>query len=398
MVPVSRAVWTLSSVLCFRKKNHLTGCATLPHCCIYAAGDGLWRRNCATGINRLLQISPIIVTKRVQAFSGEMNLEMEFETNLSFTFPIEKTRLVGGRWKLSKKLGEGSYGKVYKATDDSGKKVAVKMESIYFPGLSLLYEQRVYSVLFDGRTSAVNIPHIHFFGSYMSNNVLVMDYLGPSLEDTMMKSRRPFKMSFVARAACQLLLALEFIHDKGILHCDLKPSNIVHDLNDPNVVYIIDFGLARQFENASSVRLLHVDNGEGYLGSHDFSPLAAHLLKTPSQRDDLESLGYVLVYIFKGILPWCLTTIENSHTRNTLVKRKKGTTSPLQLCEGLPGEFVLYFQYVRQLQLGEKPDYLFLRSLFETVLWEADMCETTPWYKAESFFNFSEALGTHSTK
>lgn len=302
---------------------------------------------------------------------------MELSTRMRFPFPSHTNTLVGGRWELGRKLGEGSYGKVYKATDSDGRKVAVKMESVYSPALSLRYEQQVYSVLSDGCTPVVGIPHVHFFGRYMSANVLVMDYLGPSLEDTMVKTRKAFKMSFVAQAACQLLTALEFIHDRGILHCDLKPSNIVRDINDLNVVYIIDFGLARQHQNAPSIRLRHVDEGEGYLGAHDFSPLSAHLFRAPAPRDDLESLGYILLHMYKGILPWCFPTIQDDRVRSMLVKREKSTLSPVQLCEGMPGEFLLYFQYIRQLQVRQRPDYQFLRSLFETVLWEAEIRETT---------------------
>lgn len=295
-------------------------------------------------------------------------LEMSSTLDELYSILPQEALLVASRWKVGKKLGEGTYGEVYKASDIySTKQVAIKLEEIFSNYSSLKYEYEVYCVL-NRNHHKVNIPKIHFFGQYEDSQAMVMDCLGPSLESTMTKSEMPFKLSFVANAACQLLSILEFIHDQGVLHCDLKPSNIVHDLRDPNIVHIIDFGLARQFKCKSTVRLRHVDDGHGYLGCHDFSPLAAHFLKTPGRRDDLESLGYMLLYMFNGSLPWFFLTFQNLEVRNVLVKREKSTLSPTQLCEGVPGEFVLYFQYVQTLQLNERPRYEFLRSLFKKLV------------------------------
>lgn len=80
--------------------------------------------------------------------------------------------------------------------------------------------------------------------------------------------------------------------------------------------------------------------------------------------DDLESLGYMLIYFFSGSLPWSGLKIASEEEKSEVILQKKKTISTQDLCEGLPGEFVAYFDYIRSLPFNDKPDYSFLRKSF----------------------------------
>ncbi len=83
-----------------------------------------------------------------------------------------------------------------------------------------------------------------------------------------------------------------------------------------------------------------------------------------SWADDLESLGYVLLYCARGSLPWQGFQADNETQKNEMIRQKKISLSAAELCEGLPSEFVQYIDYVRSLKYEEKPDYAYLRRLF----------------------------------
>jgi hypothetical protein len=83
-----------------------------------------------------------------------------------------------------------------------------------------------------------------------------------------------------------------------------------------------------------------------------------------SRRDDLESLGYMMIYFARGSLPWEGLKATRGRENNEHIKDKKINTSIEDLCDGLPEEFTAYFQYVRDLEFDEQPDYSYLRKLF----------------------------------
>lgn len=96
-----------------------------------------------------------------------------------------------------------------------------------------------------------------------------------------------------------------------------------------------------------------------------------------SRRDDLEAIGYILIYLLKGSLPWQGIELKPGETIERAIYRKKSETSVEELCLTLPKEFKTYLTYCRKLQFTEDPDYDYLIKLFEDLQLSAGYTSTT---------------------
>ncbi|KAG5377451.1 hypothetical protein IGI04_042047 [Brassica rapa subsp. trilocularis] len=158
--------------------------------------------------------------------------------------------------------------------------------------------------------------------------------------------------------ADQMINRLEFVHSKSYLHRDLKPGNFLMGLpRRADQVYIIDFGLAKKYRDGSNHRHIRYSENKSFIGTPSYVSVNTHLGIEQSRRDDMESLGYVLMYFLKGSLPW-----QGLKREKILVK--KGSTSVEELCRGYPTEFASYFRHCRSLRFDDKPDYAYLKRLF----------------------------------
>jgi len=161
---------------------------------------------------------------------------------------------------------------------------------------------------------------------------------------------------------------IEQFHLKNLLHRDIKPENFVIGVNEENgMIHLIDFGLARLYKNLQG---LHVAMREGYglIGTARYASINAHLGRELSRRDDLESIGYTLLYFLKGKLPWQDVKGSNRKAKYKKIKEMKLSLSVDKLCEGAPSCFSVYMNYVRNLNFAEAPSYKHLRKLFEDTL------------------------------
>ena len=279
--------------------------------------------------------------------------------------------LVGGKFRLIKKIGSGSFGDIWRGINVTTKKeVAIKLESTTTRISQLTEENRIYAVLQGGS----GVPRIHWFGTDLLGqndyNILVMDLLGPSLEDLFQFCSKRFTMKTVLMLADQMIQRIEFMHSKCFIHRDIKPDNILMGVDEQrNVSYLIDLGLAKKFkESESSSRSdQHIDYREGkpLIGTAKYASRNAHLGCEQSRRDDMASLGYLLVYFYRGSLPWQGVKAETKKQKHEKIKEKKMAISEKVLCKGLPVEFIIYLNYCRSLGFYERPDYEYLRQLFK---------------------------------
>jgi serine/threonine protein kinase len=162
------------------------------------------------------------------------------------------------------------------------------------------------------------------------------------------------------------LSILESLHDQHYIHLDIKPDNFMLGIGKlSNQVFLIDFGLARLFRNPTTRHHTAQINGSGVIGTICYSSINCHLGLTPSRRDDLESLAYVIVYLAKGSLPWQGIVVEPGQFHEDEVLRVKQATTVKALCAGLPGCFVEFVEHIRHLGFREKPDYTYLHSILE---------------------------------
>lgn len=281
---------------------------------------------------------------------------------------LDLENLVAGRWRLGAKLGAGAFGEVYMATDvETGEVVAVKMERVGNKHPQLLYENRVYKWL-NSATEVVGVPRPKYYGVLGSYNVLVMDCLGPSLEDRLNECRRRLSIKSVLMIGIQAMRRIEFVHSKSFLHRDIKPDNMLMGSHDTSTVYLVDFGLAKRFRDHGTKQHLPYREGKHLTGTARYASINTHLGIEQSRRDDLESLGYVLIYLFKGALPWQGIRVANKKQKYAKIRDRKQNISLRELCKDMPSQMVDYFRYVRRLEFEDRPDYSYLRSIFRKAL------------------------------
>ncbi|KAL2342544.1 hypothetical protein Fmac_003829 [Flemingia macrophylla] len=270
--------------------------------------------------------------------------------------------IVGGKYKLGRKIGSGSFGEIYLATHiDTFEIVAVKIENSKTKHPQLLYEAKLYNVLQGGS----GIPNIKWSGVDGEDNVLVLDLLGPSLEDLFVYCGRKFSLKTVLMLADQMITRIEYAHSKGFLHRDIKPDNFLMGLGrKANQVYIIDFGLAKRYRDSSTNRHIPYRENKNLTGTARYASCNTHLGIEQSRRDDLESLGYVLLYFLRGSLPWQGLKAATKKQKYDKICQKKLSTPIEVLCKSHPVEFASYFHYCHSLTFDQRPDYGFLKRLF----------------------------------
>ncbi|CAI9774386.1 unnamed protein product [Fraxinus pennsylvanica] len=270
--------------------------------------------------------------------------------------------IVGGKFKLGRKIGSGSFGELYLGVNiQNGEEVAIKLESVKTTHPQLHYESKIYIFLQGG----TGIPNLKWFGSEGEYNVMVIDLLGPSLEDLFNYCNRKFSLKTVLMLADQLINRVEYMHSRGFLHRDIKPDNFLMGLGrKANQVYAIDFGLAKKYRDLQTHKHIPYRENKNLTGTARYASVSTHLGVEQSRRDDLESLGYVLMYFLRGSLPWQGLKAGTKKQKYDKISEKKMLTPIEMLCKSYPSEFVSYFHYCRSLRFEDKPDYSYLKRLF----------------------------------
>lgn len=268
---------------------------------------------------------------------------------------------MGKKYRIGRKIGSGSFGDIYLGTNIiSGEEVAIKLESVRAKHPQLDYEARVYKALSGG----IGIPFVRWYGTECDYNALVIDLLGPSLEDLFNFCNRKFSYKTVLLLADQLICRLEFIHAKSFIHRDIKPDNFLMGIGRRgNQVNVIDFGLAKKFRDPRTHLHIPYRENKNLTGTARYASINTHLGVEQSRRDDLESLAYVLIYFCRGSLPWQGLKAQTKKQKYDRIMEKKMTTSAEALTRGLPAEFTTFLTYTRSLRFDDKPDYLYLRKM-----------------------------------
>ena len=200
-----------------------------------------------------------------------------------------------------------------------------------------------------------------------------MELLGKSLEDLFIENNKKFSLKTVCMIAIQMLERVEFIHKKYIMHRDIKPDNFVIGLDKKShIIYLLDFGLSKKYRSRRTKKHIPFTKNRKLTGTARYASINALNGFEQSRRDDLEAIGYVLVYFLKGKLPWQGIPLKRNEDRFKKIYDMKRKISSEELCKDLDEEFKIYLDYVKLLGFTEEPNYNYLRSLFIKIMKKND--------------------------
>ena len=293
-------------------------------------------------------------------------------------------KLIFSKYLIRKKIGKGSFGIVYQGINTStNEKIALKVEKREKNQQGTLENEAMRLVYLQGE----GIPKVYCYGNNQSHNLLVEELLGKSLEDIFNSYGKPFSLKTVCVLGIEMIKRIQFIHQKYYIHRDIKPDNFMtgRGENEKNI-YIIDFGLAKKYYSVSKAQHIKFCTGKHLIGTARYCARNAHRGYEQGRRDDIESIGYVLMYFLLGVLPWQGLKIKKNEDQFEKIAEKKYNTPFEDLTEGQPEEFLLYFKYIDALKFEDQPNYLYLINLFQNMIdkycrecfydfdWKKDSC------------------------
>ena len=272
------------------------------------------------------------------------------------------------KYKVNKVIGKGSNGTIFQGKNIiNNELVAIKAESDK-KRMKFLDTEAYYLFYLKN----FGIPEVKSFGIYKKYKVLIETLLGDDLIKLFNKLKK-INIKDICLIFIQLIDRLEYIHSKYIIHRDLKPENIMFDLETKKIIYLIDFGFAKKYRSSKTKKHIKYVISNILIGSERYGSINTMNCAELSRRDDLESAGYVMIYLAKKNLPWITSKIKNQKEEIIYIKKIKKETTEEQLCENLPKAFCDYMKYVKKLKFEEDPDYNYLRGLFIDLLISLEM-------------------------
>ena len=272
--------------------------------------------------------------------------------------------LIFGKYEIIKKIGEGSFGKIYLGFNrQKNEKVAIKLEA-KSNALKFLKSEAIFLFIL----KSIGIPKLKAFGQNRKYNILVETLLGKSLSNILKIYKNKLPLKDTLMIAIQVLERLEYLHSKFLIHRDIKPENFLIGYNDPYIIYLIDFGLCKKYRSNRTGKHVQFSVTKKVNGTPLFASLNTLKGYQVSRRDDLESVAYMLIYLMKGGLPWDSIKAKSKYERYKKILKMKIYCKPEILCKDLPNEIKDFFLYCRSLNFEQEPDYNYLNGLFNNAL------------------------------
>ncbi|ESO06674.1 hypothetical protein HELRODRAFT_63981 [Helobdella robusta] len=280
----------------------------------------------------------------------------------------QQTYLIGNVYSVGRKIGAGNFGELHLGRNvHTNESVAIKLEQTKAKTPQLVFEFRYYKML----NPQEGIPNAHYYGQYNKYNALVLDLLGPNIEELFDMCGRKFTTKTVAMFTMQAVRRLEYVHGKQLIYRDMKPENFCigrQTYQSIRTVFLVDFGLAKRYIDPETNLHIPFKDHKSLTGTARYMSVNTHLGYEQSRRDDLEALGNVAMYLMRGSLPWQGLKADTLKERYQKIGETKQKTTIEELCKNHPPQMSTYFKYVRSLSFAATPDYSYLYDLMHEIL------------------------------
>jgi len=265
-------------------------------------------------------------------------------------------------YELINKIGSGSFGEVYIVKNAIDKKLyAAKIEESTDKN-RLKSEYNIYKKI-NKYNNIEGIPKVYnYIQTDTKYNIMIMELLGPCLDSVFDNYDRKFSLSTIFKLSLDMFSLIEQFHKRGFIHRDIKPGNFIFNYGKPlTTLHITDFGLSKPY--IIDGEHIEAKYDRSLIGTARYCSQNIHWGFEPSRRDDLESICYVLIYLFKGVLPWQGLKKDKNKTQVQKIGDKKNTISTELLCKDMPICYQEILDYVKKLKFEEKPDYKYINEL-----------------------------------
>ena len=272
--------------------------------------------------------------------------------------------LINNKYKLLNEIGKGSFGTIYRGENiRTREKVAIKVEAIEHGAHLLKNESIIYRYL----NNMNSIPSVKWFGKDDDNYYMVINLLGKSLQN-IKDEIGCFTLNDALKIGIYLINLIQKIHEKGLVHRDIKPDNFLFGLDDTSKIYIIDFGFCKSY--VGDDEHIPMKKTNNLIGSRTYASINAHNFDEISRRDDLESLCYTLIYIVLGKLDWQMTSSYNhEHPKLANLRIRDMKINMIEsFTPYIPSIFINSLKYIRTMEFSDNPNYAYLIEIFNIEL------------------------------
>ena len=281
--------------------------------------------------------------------------------------PEEEQKLLSStffkKYKPFYQKAHGSFSIIYEGINiETNENVAIKIEPRNAQSENLLLQNEIF-YLYKLR-HCPGIVKIITTGRTKKYNILIEPLLGGTLYSLYLDQNKNFTLKDICLISLQCISRLESVHNKGIIHCDIKPENFCVGLRDKRIIYLIDFGISKKYRSDRTKKHIQFNITKTMCGTARYASMNALSGLQLSRRDDLESLSYMILYFLTKKLPWQGITAKSLAIRYKKIYEKKSELEKWDKFLSLPIQIQNFIKYCRNLGFSEDPNYKLMKNFF----------------------------------